>query len=36
LHKGRVVEVGQADTSFDDWKAKGDGGKSIVRRGGEK
>jgi hypothetical protein len=29
LHKGRVVAVGQADTSFDDHAAKKDGGKPI-------
>ena len=29
LHKSRVVEVGQADTSFDHHAAKADGGKRI-------
>jgi hypothetical protein len=29
LHKGRVVEVGQADTSFDDHAAVKDGGKRL-------
>jgi hypothetical protein len=29
LHKSRVVETGQADTSFDHFAAKDDGGKSL-------
>jgi hypothetical protein len=29
LHKGRVVEVGQADTSFDDHAAVKDGGTRL-------
>ena len=30
LHKGRMVDVGQADTSLNDWTAKEDGGKLVA------